>query len=71
MPFKLIREDLDLSLIDGLVVLNKLDSEKITKFELKILKEHNYIKPIKNYDYRMRDIEIIILLYTLMVKWFM
>ena len=27
MPFKLIREDLDLSLIDGLVVLNNINSK--------------------------------------------
>ena len=59
MPFKLIREDLDLSLIDGLVVLNDIKSEKITAFEMKILEKYKYRKPVINSDYRIRDIEII------------
>ena len=59
MPFKLIREDLDLSLIDGLVVLNNINSEKITAFENKILLQYKYIKPSRTNNTFLKKMEII------------
>ena len=57
MPFKLIREDLDLSLIDGLVVLNNINSEKITAFENKVLLQYKYIKPSRTNNTFLKKME--------------